>query len=50
MFIKNMTQSDKKDYRESSLYTLGAVTVQRIKQADLRIGETSAVIGFALVN
>jgi len=37
------------DYKSSAYNTLGAIALQGIRQADLRLGETCAVIGLGLI-
>lgn len=41
--------SDKADLKQASFNTLGAIALQSIRQADLQIGESCAVIGLGLL-
>ncbi len=44
-----LVKTSKEKLQESALTTLGAIALQGIRQADLRIGETAAVIGLGPV-
>ncbi|MBD3384435.1 zinc-binding dehydrogenase [candidate division KSB1 bacterium] len=44
-----VVKTSKNKLRESAFTTLGAIALQGIRQADLRVGETAVVIGLGLV-